>query len=108
MGPGAILIWICLTAFIPGLNKIFEIWPENSAKVIANILCSFLALPIEAGLLALTGTTLGKWIMGISLSAPNGGTVDFNTAFKKAVIVWVKGYACGAPFLYTLSALLLA
>src|SRR5207253_2080945 len=55
---------------------------------------------VESFFLALTGTTPGKWLFGLSVKHCNGSRLTFGQAFWRAVMVFLQGLGCGllAPF----------
>lgn len=64
-----------------------------------SFLIIFLWVFVESNLLATFGTTPGKWLLNISLKDMNGKRLDFKTAFKRSLGVWMGGMAIGIPIL---------
>jgi uncharacterized RDD family membrane protein YckC len=57
-----------------------------------------LILLMEAAILTLTGTTLGKWLLGISLiPKKSGGEITFLAALYRCLSLWALGLAFGLP-----------
>ncbi|BFT72636.1 RDD family protein [Paenibacillus sp. P36] len=56
-----------------------------------------LAIPFEACLLRLWGTTPGKWILGISIRDLEGQKPKLRKAFQRSVLVWWRGQGAGLP-----------
>ena len=62
---------------------------------------------IESALLATWGTTPGKWLFGLTLRTARGTKLDFPTALRRTLKVWVRGLALGLPIV-SLIALVIA
>ena len=52
---------------------------------------------IEAFLLSTWGTTLGKWLLGISVRNASGSKLSYSDALNRSLQVWVKGLWLGVP-----------
>lgn len=73
---------------------ILKIRPASTALfTVLQILGYFLAVPIEAAMLHLLGTTVGKWTMGIRIEDINGGKPEFDDALSRSFCVLKEG--CG-------------
>ena len=59
----------------------------------------FIMVPIEAALLHLWGTTLGKWLMGIRVEATEGGKPGYSEALERSWKAFYIGMGCGIPIL---------
>jgi uncharacterized RDD family membrane protein YckC len=72
--------------------------------VVDSILTLFLAIWLNAALLGIVGTTLGKLIMGVQVRNMDGTKIGNTKALKRELIVWFKGLALGIPLfsLFTL------
>ena len=57
----------------------------------------FLAVPIQALMLHLWGTTPGKWSMGLSVESENGGKLSFHQALEREWNVLRYGYGFHIP-----------
>lgn len=53
----------------------------------------------ESILLAVCGTTLGKWLFKISLRDAQSQTLSFVTALKRTFLVYFRGFALLLPFI---------
>jgi uncharacterized RDD family membrane protein YckC len=82
--------------------------PENSLDWTTNpLLAAAVELVMTFVLLCLweplflsnSGTTPGKWIMGISVRREDGARLSFPVAFLRLIWVWFVGLASGIPFL---------
>ncbi|PLR22239.1 RDD family protein [Caulobacter zeae] len=72
---------------------------------ISDILLTLaVVIPGTALMIGLTGLSIGKWLFGIKVVRPNGRPIGLGAAFKREVLVWVRGWGLGVPFvsLYTL------
>lgn len=62
---------------------------EENAVNILSFATYFLAVPIFAVMLCYTGTTPGKWVMGIRLENVNGGRLSGGEAlYREGKIIW--------------------
>lgn len=61
-------------------------------------------LTLEAIVLAICGTTLGKFLLSIKLSALNGQKISFPAAILRTFMLWIKGLAFGLPLVSMLTA----
>jgi uncharacterized RDD family membrane protein YckC len=77
----------------PSLDKLFE----NNA--IAGILSVLLLIPIEAFLLGMFGTTLGKALYGISVHQQSGEPLKLGQSVWRSFAVAFRGMAIGVPLL---------
>lgn len=67
---------------------------------------SFLWIFVEALLLSIYGTTPGKYIFGIRVLGERGKKLSFGAAFKRALLVWVKGVGLFLPVVNIITAVL--
>lgn len=65
--------------------------------IAANIILTGLWIFIEAYLLSVWGTTIGKWLLGVSVRDLEGNKLSYNAALKRGLQVWVKGLVLGLP-----------
>lgn len=66
-------------------------------SIVTGIGGLFLAIPINALLMHKWGTTLGKWLMGISVRSCNGDTLGFRSAMRREYQALKQGYGWGIP-----------
>lgn len=52
----------------------------------------------EAILLSKVGTTLGKWLLRVTVTDKEGKRLSFSTALKRTFLVYLKGFALGLPY----------
>lgn len=94
------MLILLLAAFLVGY-----LFPENvdgfvkalENPITAGILLYLLWLPVEAGFLALTGTTPAKWVFGINVVSNEGLKLSYASALKRAFLVWVQGEGFEIP-----------
>ena len=84
------LLAVAFAVASPSLLVLFD------NTLIANIVFVALFVPVEAWLLATFGTTPGKALLSITLSA-NGARLSFQQAFQRAGAVWFGGLGLGIP-----------
>ncbi|MFT4553236.1 MAG: hypothetical protein ACI9S8_001874 [Chlamydiales bacterium] len=58
---------------------------------------------IESLLLAIWGTTPGKWLLRTKLQKLDGSKISFPQALKRSFTVWIKGMGCGLQFVQIFS-----
>ncbi len=75
------------------------LWLDNpiSAAVVEVVVFFSLMLLWEPLFLSNTGTTPGKWVMGIGARRPDGRNLSLFTAYLRFVWVWVIGLGLGIP-----------
>jgi uncharacterized RDD family membrane protein YckC len=54
---------------------------------------------VEAYLLSTWGTTIGKWLLGVSVKDYKGDKLTYKAALNRSLQVWVKGMILGLPFI---------
>jgi len=69
----------------------------------ALIVLNFLSLLIESWLLSSTGSTLGKWLLGITVLDKDGGRLSFYRAMERTSNVLLKGTALNVPIISMLA-----
>ncbi|MFV3130670.1 RDD family protein [Niveispirillum sp. KHB5.9] len=79
----------------------------NMAQFVAVWILILLALLLQAPMVALTGTTPGKALLGLRLTRLDGTRPDFPTLLKRQARLWVEGLGLGihlaAPITATFS-----
>src|SRR3990167_7263957 len=75
------------------LSTIFILITQREAGFIDGLTIQALSMPIEALLLALFGTTIGKWLLRIEIRDINNNKPLFLNALKRSFYVFV--YGCG-------------
>lgn len=86
------------------LFVIFRIRPISGflLYLLLNIGYGLLYVPVEALMLHLWGTTLGKWVMGIRLEYIQGGNLPLGAAFRRAFRVYKGGMGFCLPVIQPL------
>ena len=57
----------------------------------------FIALPVNAVLIGLTGATLGKAIFGVKIVDGGGAPIGIGRAFRRELHVWLVGLGLSIP-----------
>ncbi len=94
------LIIFVLFSFLVGM-----LFPQNvdgflnavENPITAGIIIYLLWLPIEAVILAFTGTTPAKWVFGIRVLSHTGNKLSYPNALKRVFLVWIQGEGLGIP-----------
>jgi uncharacterized RDD family membrane protein YckC len=60
---------------------------------------TFAWIPPEALLLAIFGTTPGKWTFSLRVTREDGGKLLLGAALVRSVRVWIQGMALGIPLI---------
>jgi hypothetical protein len=96
-----ILILASVAAF--GLGAIFpKLFAGNSIfenAAVSNIVFVPLALLLEVPVLALTGTTIGKWAFGVRIRRADGSQLSAGEIFQRNFNLWIAGLGLGVPFI---------
>lgn len=64
---------------------------------VATIFVLISAMPLEALVIGLTGTSIGKWIFGVRITGVSGRPVGLARAFGREVSAWFYGLGLGVP-----------
>lgn len=73
--------------------------PGNLLNIVIAIAAAALFIPVEAVWLHKTGTTPGKWLMGIRVEWLHGGNLSFEDALERSKQVYLKGVGLRIPFI---------
>lgn len=94
---------ILLAAGFALLQQQFGFWPgrvagdlDPNGLVWLGIL---FAVPVEALMLALFGTTFGKWLFGLKVQNHQNAKPDFSVALRRQTNLFIRGMALGIPVL---------
>jgi len=87
----AIVFSVFLAIFMPSVLE--------TSDIVLGILIAFAWVFAESVLLSTWGTTPGKWLLRVSLSGPNGNSIDFSTALNRSFVVWFRGFGMGIPII---------
>lgn len=106
------VIWMALAA-------VFAAWIPDAYQALygrvsllnngisKTVLTFLVVIPVEAWLLGMTGTTLGKWLFGVRITQANGKPIGFWRALRREGRVFLQGLALGLP-LFSLIAMIVA
>ena len=91
---------LLLAAFLVGY-----LFPQNvngfvkalENPITAGIILYLFWLPVEAGFLAVIGTTPAKWVFGISVVSNEGMKLSYASALQRSFLVWIQGEGLGIP-----------
>ncbi len=61
---------------------------------------------VEAFLLSTTGTTLGKWLLGVSIHNFYGEKLTYQEALSRSFEVWIRGLGLGIPIVSLVTAII--
>ncbi len=92
---GAVLFVIdepTFKGFIEFLNK-----PES--RLVETLIYVVAAMPANAILIGFTGSSLGKWIFGITVSHLDSQPIGFRLALQREALVWWRGMGLGLPLI---------
>jgi len=107
---GFIAIYILslfLTIIDPTLAKdLINSFEGPSGRFWDIIATPFFAMFVNAALIGITGSSLGKWIFGIRVANQQNKPIGYFSALKRETKVWYSGLALGIPLfsLFTMSA----
>ncbi|MFD2262252.1 RDD family protein [Lacibacterium aquatile] len=62
-----------------------------------SVLLTLLAVLLEVPVLAWSGSTPGKWLMGVKLRRQNGSRIDFRGLVRRNLRLWYYGLGAGIP-----------
>lgn len=98
--------WIDLniTTFVFGFVTAFAA-PQmlDASAHVFGILTTLLHVVLEAVLLAVIGTTPGKWLLGVRLTDSEGQALTFTDALGRAFHVWWRGIGAGIPYVMVIT-----
>ena len=67
--------------------------------VVDLLVTAAVSVPYQALLLGSTGTTIGKWMMGVRITHRDGKGIGFPAALRRELHVWSAGMCFGIPLL---------
>jgi hypothetical protein len=78
---------------------LLSFFPKTAAAPFGRLIpLEFFAwIPVEAALLALWGSTPGKWLLNTELKKGYAPRLPFSGAFKRSFLVWFRGLGLGIP-----------
>lgn len=99
-------VGILLAATSPAAQTtLIEFLTAPGGMVANGIGTIFFAIIPNAMEIGLTGSSVGKFIFGISVVGPDGKVIGLRKAFQRELLVWVHGFGLGLPIvsLFTLA-----
>jgi uncharacterized RDD family membrane protein YckC len=93
--------YIVVPSKMPQIMAIFDGQGGQFADAMATC---FLAIPLNAMFIGLSGTSLGKWLFGVRVLDLDGAPIGIPTALKREGLIWFRGLGLGLPIvtLFTL------
>lgn len=96
------LIWIVLAVVFAAMsNDLYRVFFGSPGlatnRISATILTLAVVAPVEALILGLTGTTIGKWVFGIRVTDAAGRSIGLVQAGLREAAVFLKGLGLGIP-----------
>lgn len=96
------LIWVVLAVVFEAMsNDLYRVFFGSPGlatnQISATILTLAVVAPVEALILGLTGTTIGKWVFGIRVTDTAGRSIGFIHAGFREAAVFFKGLGLGIP-----------
>jgi uncharacterized RDD family membrane protein YckC len=97
-------IGFVLTKADPAAQEKFIHFLNSPVGILVNSpVTFFFAIVPNALLIGLTGSSVGKLIFGIRVADADGQTIGFRTAFRRELLIWVRGLGLGLPIIYLFS-----
>jgi uncharacterized RDD family membrane protein YckC len=95
-------IWFVLGFVLAASStRLYEalVGPHGLARsaLLSTMVTFFLIAPLEAVMIGLSGTTVGKWVFGVRITRPNGHAIGVLHAARREAAVLVRGVALGIP-----------
>lgn len=84
---------IPLYLVFPGITD----WKPLSYYVVDSFVTVVLALLVEIPVMALTGSTFGKWLFGLSVRRSDGRKISLPGLARRNLLLWVYGWGLGLP-----------
>lgn len=90
---------ICVVTFGIILALVIPGFLETVSTFLFSSIMIFFAIVIDVFLLPTWGTTPGRWLMKTHIQDANGNKLRFQTAFKRSLTLWIRGFGLGSPIL---------
>ena len=81
-------------------------WSGLIWTVLGIVVWSLTYPAVEALIISLSGTTPGKWLLGISVTRTDGGRLSFGRAYFRSFRAAAEGLALGIPLLQLIAMLM--
>ncbi len=88
---------LLLAVFLSVALPDYRLWITTSSTLLISVLTLLAWTLPEALLLFGIGTTPGKWVMGLRVEKAGGQNLDFPAAWKRSLLVWLRGLGMGIP-----------
>jgi hypothetical protein len=97
-------LWIVAVTLGFCIGLIAPEFLDETPDMVFGIIASLVVLPYEAYLLSTWDRTIGKWLLGISVTKNNGKSLSVEEGFKRGWLVFYRGMGLAIPFvsLFTL------
>lgn len=66
-------------------------------RLFSSVMTFVMVIPVQALLLGLTGTTVGKWLFGVRITRQDGKPIGVMCALNRELEVFLKGVGLGIP-----------
>jgi len=77
----------------------FSEWlAEPGNPVLFAMLCMPVAMVLDASVCRVAGNTPGKALLGLKVTALDGGRLSWRSYLRRNLAVWARGLGCGIPF----------
>lgn len=93
------MVYTAVVSFI--VYHLFRLYPPQTSgilSVVTQIIIGFLMVPFDAVLLAVFGTTVGKFFAGIRVTYDSGRKLKMSEAFVRNLSRFIYGQGCCIPF----------
>ena len=91
-------VGIAMALFLGGHSDMFAAWIEEPGNpVLFALLCLPVAMMLDASVYCVAGNTPGKALLGLKVTALDGGRLSWKTYLRRNLAVWVRGLGCGIP-----------
>lgn len=96
------MIWFVLGFVLAAFStRLYEAFFSThglaKSALLSTMMTFFLMVPLEAVMVGLSGTTVGKWVFGVRITRPNGHAIGVLRAARREAAVLVRGVALGIP-----------
>lgn len=98
------MIWFVLGFVLAASStRIYEalVGPHGLARnaLLSTVMTFVLIAPVEALMLGLCGTTVGKWVFGVRITRPTGHAIGLLRAGRREAAVLLRGLGLGIPLI---------
>lgn len=96
-GLTSFLIGVVFYSVAPISADQFYAFLGSEGRIVDAMLTIVIAIPLNASLIGLTGSSLGKWIVGIKVLDKQRRPLGIGKAFRREIGVWTSGLGLGIP-----------